>query len=83
MDLMSNGGDEVKRVFKNLRFLVLDEADRLLNEQFDDQMQFIKKLLPVKKQTLFFSATIADHDEMKQLLIKFSEKTDEVNIIGD
>ncbi|ODM95425.1 putative ATP-dependent RNA helicase DDX49 [Orchesella cincta] len=77
VDLMTNGGEEVKRVFKNLRFLVLDEADRLLNEQFDDQLQFIKKLLPVKKQTLFFSATIADHEEMKQLLIKFSEKSDE------
>ncbi|CAL8115288.1 unnamed protein product [Orchesella dallaii] len=77
LDLVTNGGEDVKRVFKNLRFLILDEADRLLDEQFDDQMQYIKKLLPVKKQTLFFSATIADHDEMKQLLIKFSENTDE------
>ncbi|ODN03944.1 putative ATP-dependent RNA helicase Dbp45A [Orchesella cincta] len=55
----------------------MDEADRLLNEQFDDQLYYIKKLLPVKMQTLFFSATIADHDEMKQLLIKFSEKSNE------
>lgn len=78
MDLIENGGDEVKRVFKNLRFVVLDEADRLLHQQFEEQLQLIKAILPKNKQTLFFSATIADHNVMKNLLKDFSEKAEEV-----
>ncbi|XP_018322404.1 probable ATP-dependent RNA helicase DDX49 [Agrilus planipennis] len=43
-----------------IKFLVLDEADRLLSGQFDEQIKTIFKVLPKKKQSLFFSATITD-----------------------
>ncbi|KAF5286767.1 hypothetical protein FQA39_LY04190 [Lamprigera yunnana] len=46
--------------FAKIRFLVLDEADRLLSGQFDDQIKTIFKSLPKTKQTLFFSATITE-----------------------
>ncbi|XP_049937671.1 probable ATP-dependent RNA helicase DDX49 isoform X2 [Schistocerca serialis cubense] len=46
--------------FKKIQFLVLDEADRLLGGQFDEQMRTIFSALPRKKQTLFFSATMTD-----------------------
>lgn len=43
-----------------VKFLVLDEADRLLGGQFDQQISTIFSVLPRKKQCLFFSATITD-----------------------
>lgn len=46
--------------FNRIRFLVLDEADRMLSGDFDLQLQTIFKTLPKKKQSLFFSATITD-----------------------
>lgn len=43
-----------------IKFLVLDEADRLLNGQFDQQIKVIFNNLPKTRQNLFFSATITD-----------------------
>lgn len=43
-----------------IKYLVLDEADRLLSGSFDEQIKTIFKVLPKKKQSLFFSATITD-----------------------
>ncbi|ESN99182.1 hypothetical protein HELRODRAFT_66523 [Helobdella robusta] len=45
---------------KKIRFLVLDEADRLLEDKFGDQLQTIFSVLPEKRQTLLFSATLTD-----------------------
>jgi superfamily II DNA/RNA helicase len=39
--------------------LVLDEADRLLDEGFADELARIATLLPAQRQSLFFSATFA------------------------
>lgn len=39
---------------------MLDEADRLLEDNFGDQLQAIFNKLPKKRQTLLFSATITD-----------------------
>jgi ATP-dependent RNA helicase DDX18/HAS1 len=45
-------------VIKNLRCLVLDEADRILEMGFEDEMRQIIKLIPQEnRQTLLFSAT--------------------------
>ncbi|KAJ8976708.1 hypothetical protein NQ317_005926, partial [Molorchus minor] len=43
-----------------IKFLVLDEADRLLGGQFDEQIKTIFSNLPKARQNLFFSATITD-----------------------
>ncbi|EEB10732.1 DEAD box ATP-dependent RNA helicase, putative [Pediculus humanus corporis] len=66
---------------KKIRFLVLDEADRLLSGQFDDQISTIFKSLPLKKQILLFSATINDTlKQAEELLSKnvfsFIDKSD-------
>jgi ATP-dependent RNA helicase RhlE len=39
--------------------LVLDEADRLLDEGFADELMRVTALLPAARQSLFFSATFA------------------------
>lgn len=42
----------------HLQYLVLDEADRMLDMGFSDDIMFIISRLPKKRQTLLFSATM-------------------------
>ncbi|MCW5583271.1 MAG: DEAD/DEAH box helicase [Gammaproteobacteria bacterium] len=42
----------------NIAMLVLDEADRMLDMGFIDDVQYIAKLTPTSRQTLLFSATL-------------------------
>lgn len=45
-------------VFRNLRALIIDEADRILEIGFEDEMRQIIKILPQEeRQTMLFSAT--------------------------
>jgi ATP-dependent RNA helicase RhlE len=50
---------------KNVDTLVLDEADRMLDLGFIDDIKYVKKMLRQRHQTLFFSATI--NKEIKKL----------------
>jgi superfamily II DNA/RNA helicase len=43
----------------DVNLLVLDEADRLLDEGFADELSRLTALLPARRQGLFFSATFA------------------------
>lgn len=45
-------------VFKNVKALVIDEADRILEVGFEDEMRQVVKILPKEeRQTMLFSAT--------------------------
>jgi len=44
-------------LYKNLQCLIIDEADRILDVGFEEEMKKIIKLLPKKRQTMLFSAT--------------------------
>ena len=53
--------DHLKRKtlkFKSVRTLVLDEADKMLDMGFAQEMSEIMRFVPEKRQTLLFSATI-------------------------
>lgn len=53
-DLISQGHLDVSRI----KFLVLDEADLMLDLGFKKDIEDVMKHIPKKRQTLFFSATI-------------------------
>ncbi|KAI9184482.1 ATP-dependent RNA helicase [Blastocladiella emersonii ATCC 22665] len=44
-------------IIKNLKTLIIDEADRILEVGFEEEMQQIVRILPKERQTLLFSAT--------------------------
>ena len=53
LELIKNGKVDVSK----LKILVLDEADRLLEEGFAEEMKALLEKLPQSRQTVFFSAT--------------------------
>lgn len=44
-----------------LQFLVLDEADRVLDVGFEEELRAVFQCLPKNRQTLLFSATMTDN----------------------
>jgi ATP-dependent RNA helicase RhlE len=71
-----------------VKSVVLDEADKLLNLGFQEEMQQIIKLLPKKRQNLLFSATLNDQvSEINQILLhdpiilKIENEEDSVELI--
>ena len=57
LDLISQGYISLKTV----KMFVLDEADRMLDMGFINDIKKLLKLLPVKRQSLFFSATMPNN----------------------
>ncbi len=69
--------------------LVLDEADKILNLGFAEEMNKIFALLPIKRQNLLFSATLSDDVNninqvllRKPLVIKIEEEILNINLIS-
>jgi ATP-dependent RNA helicase RhlE len=63
---------------KGLKFLILDEADRMLDMGFQDDINKIIKTLPEKRQNLLFSATMPD--KIRQLARRILKDPAEINI---
>ena len=64
--------------FDQLDCLVLDEADKMLDMGFFDDIMRIISFLPAKRQNLFFSATMPPR--MRQLAKRIMQDPAEVNI---
>ncbi len=71
-DLLMNGAVKTK----NLKKVVIDEMDEMLNLGFRTQIKNILDLLPKKRQNLLFSATITD--EVETLMDTFFNEPERV-----
>lgn len=72
----------------SIQTLVLDEADKMLNMGFKEEMDQVFSLLPAKRQNLLFSATLSPAlDGITQLIlknpivVKIEEKETEIELI--
>ncbi len=61
-----------------LKYLILDEADRMLDMGFYDDIMFIIDSLPKKRQNLLFSATMPG--KIRELARKILHHPEEINI---
>jgi len=84
LDLIDSNAVHLSEV----ELLVLDEADKMLNLGFRDEMTKIFSLLPVKRQNILFSATLdSDIDNMNTILlrdpvtIEITEEEDSIELI--
>ncbi len=73
----------------DIETLVLDEADKMLNMGFREEMSLIFKLLPKKRQNLLFSATLNDDvTRINQIIlqnpviIKIEQEVDSFDLIS-
>jgi len=64
--------------FETLKHLVLDEADRMLDMGFIDDLKFIFKYLPEKRQNIMFSATMAP--KIRNLAHQILTEPEQINI---
>ncbi|BFZ54232.1 Putative RNA helicase [Savitreella phatthalungensis] len=59
-DIIRSNGEETIGGLRRCKYLVLDEADRLLDPCFADAIATCVALLPEQRQTLLFTATVTD-----------------------
>jgi len=74
MDLMSRKAISIKQV----NFVVLDEADEMLNMGFEDDVEFILSHTPAKKRVCLFSATMPK--EIRAIADKYMNDPFEISV---
>jgi ATP-dependent RNA helicase DeaD len=77
MDLIRRG----ELSFDDVRILVLDEADRMLDMGFIDDIEWILQKVPKNRQTMLFSATLPD--TIRELGRRYMKSPKEIMISQD
>lgn len=85
LDLHRSNAIDLSKV----KTLVLDEADKMLNLGFQEEMQAIIQLLPRKRQNMLFSATLSEQLSglnkvllSNPVLVEIEQKTDNIELIN-
>jgi ATP-dependent RNA helicase RhlE len=85
LDLQRSRAVDLSKV----KTLVLDEADKMLNLGFEEEMQEIIELLPEKRQNMLFSATLSDQLSginkillLNPVVIEIADQVDKVKLIN-
>lgn len=73
-DLYQAGALSLKKV----KYLVIDEADRMLDMGFLPQIRQLQEILPTKRQNLLFSATFSE--KIEKLAEEFLDYFDKVSV---
>lgn len=66
--------------FKSIKKLVIDEADEMLNLGFRPQLMQLLEAMPLKRQSLLFSATMSE--EVEQLINRYFLSPETLEIIA-
>lgn len=77
IDLMERGDLDLK----GIRFLVLDEADIMLDMGFIDDIKYIIESTPDNKQTMLFSATMPD--KIKEIARGYMRSPVDISVGGE
>eukprot|EP00249_Psilotum_nudum_P023058 c28735_g1_i1 orf=588-3083(-) len=77
IDLIERGSLNLNDV----RYVILDEADRMLAVGFEEDVEKILEELPVKRQSMLFSATMPAW--VKSLSRKYLDKPLTIDLVGD
>lgn len=77
IDLMKRGALDLSEI----QFVVLDEADQMLNVGFEEAVEVILEKAPKKRQTLMFSATMPNW--ILKLTRKYLKDPLTVDLVGD
>ena len=76
-DHITRGGLDMS----DLRAVVLDEADEMLDLGFREDLEFILSEAPVDRRTLMFSATVPA--QIEQLARKFQKKAERIEVVSE
>ncbi|MBP2022342.1 superfamily II DNA/RNA helicase [Clostridium punense] len=77
MDHITKGTLNLEQV----RYLVIDEADEMLNMGFIEQVEDIIKKVPKARQTLMFSATLSE--EIQKHIVRYMKNPEVIEITPD
>jgi len=77
LDLLS----KKQMTLKHLEFFVLDEADKMLNLGFSEELDAILEAMPSKRQNLLFSATYPE--KMLEIASKVTQSAEKVSVSNE
>ncbi|KAL5977354.1 DEAD-box ATP-dependent RNA helicase 53, mitochondrial [Asimina triloba] len=77
IDLLKRGALNLSEV----QFVVLDEADQMLNVGFDEDVEIILEKIPQKHQSMMFSATMPNW--IRRLTQKYLKDPVTIDLVGD
>ncbi|KAK9807696.1 hypothetical protein WJX72_006359 [[Myrmecia] bisecta] len=77
IDLINRGDMDLSKI----QYVILDEADQMLNDGFEEEVEDILTNVPEQRQTLMFSATMPQW--VKKLTRRFQKDPVLVDLVGD